>query len=364
MTASTVRPDTASALDRARDFLKTEIAPQAERLDRDPAALRDAFLQLGDRDLLCLKTGDARQFRQFQTQIARYSGALAFLQTQHQSGAAFMVNSDNEALKRDYLPHLASGKRTVGVGFSHLRRRDVPVRADRVAGGYEISGTVPWVTGWGTFAEFAIGAQLPDGSAVFGLVPFAEIAGKSAVGEIAISEPMALAAMTATQTVTVRLDRYLLADDKVLGEKPPGWIERSSHRNVLHHAYFALGCARAGLDAIERVRDRRPASAKPSIDRAWNNLDRQLRDTETKIFAAEFEPELADTLSYDDRLELRARAIELAGRCAQAAIVTTGGAANLLANPAQRIYREALVYAVSGQTPDVMAATLDRLAGG
>ncbi|MGD1901611.1 MAG: acyl-CoA dehydrogenase family protein [Geitlerinemataceae cyanobacterium] len=354
MTASLARPDSDATLDRVCEFLTTEIAPQAERLDRDPAALRDAFFQLGERNLLCLKTGSPRTFRQFQMQIARYSGALAFLQTQHQSGAAFVVNSENETLKREYLPQLASGQKTVGVGFSHLRRRDVPVRADRVTDGYEISGTVPWVTGWGTFAEFAIGAELPDGSAVFGLVPLAEIR-----GEIAISEPMALAAMTSTQTVAATLDRYLLADDKVLGEKPPGWIDRSSRKNILGHAYFALGCARAGLDAIARAGERRAGSARESPDRARERLDGQLREVEIEIFAADFK--LADLVGYEARLELRARAIELAGRCAQAAIVATGGAANILTNPAQRIYREALVYSVSGQTPDVMAATLDRL---
>jgi hypothetical protein len=33
---------------------------------------------------------------------------------------------------------------------------------------------VPWVTGFGLFQEFIVAAVLPDGGAVFGLVPFVE----------------------------------------------------------------------------------------------------------------------------------------------------------------------------------------------
>jgi len=33
---------------------------------------------------------------------------------------------------------------------------------------------VPWVTGFGLFQEFIVAAALPDGQAVFGVVPFVE----------------------------------------------------------------------------------------------------------------------------------------------------------------------------------------------
>lgn len=48
-------------------------------------------------------------------------------------------------------------------------------------------------------------------------------------------------------------------------------------------------------------------------------------------------------------------------RCANAAITVSSGAANYQDHPAQRVYREALVFAVSGQTTAVMEATLAEL---
>ncbi|MGA9379609.1 MAG: cyclase family protein, partial [Phormidium sp.] len=47
--------------------------------------------------------------------------------------------------------------------------------------------------------------------------------------------------------------------------------------------------------------------------------------------------------------------------CAHAAITVSSGAANLKSHPAQRVYREALVFTVSGQTEGIKAATLQRL---
>jgi len=44
-------------------------------------------------------------------------------------------------------------------------------------------------------------------------------------------------------------------------------------------------------------------------------------------------------------------------------VVVSSGAANGTLHPAGRVYREALVYTVSGQTKDVMVATLDRIMG-
>lgn len=69
----------------------------------------------------------------------------------------------------------------------------------------------------------------------------------------------------------------------------------------------------------------------------------------------------ADDSTTPERLKVRAWAIDFAVRCAHAAITSSSGAANSIHHPAQRIYREALVYTVSAQTPAVMEATLQRL---
>ena len=65
--------------------------------------------------------------------------------------------------------------------------------------------------------------------------------------------------------------------------------------------------------------------------------------------------------STQERLDIRAWAIQLAVRCAHAAVAASSGAANSIHHPAQRVYREALVYTVSAQTTGIMEATVKRL---
>ncbi|WP_293068094.1 MULTISPECIES: hypothetical protein [unclassified Moorena] len=69
----------------------------------------------------------------------------------------------------------------------------------------------------------------------------------------------------------------------------------------------------------------------------------------------------ADSQTFEQRLQLRTWAINLAGRCAQAAVTVSSGAANYKHHPAQRVYREALVFTVSGQTTAIMEGSLARL---
>lgn len=346
-----------SQVDEVSAALRAEILPLASVMDQDPDALREAWKWLGRRGWLALRRPMAYggpewsedQFRHFQEEIARVSGALAFLQTQHQSAVSLIAKSSNEALKAAWLPKMADGAIGVGIGFSQLRRKGAPLtRATAREGGFVIEGHVPWVTGWTFFDEFIIGAQLEDGRAVFGLVPFAQAPGLS------LSAPMKLAAMQAAQTVTADLEGWWLPDSRVVDIKPPGWILRNDMINITLQGFFAMGCARAGLDVVEGEATRRGSEpirlAAEALLREWSQCRDQLRAASA-----------CGEETTEEKLKLRAWSIDLAVRCAHAAIVATGGAANQAGHPAQRIYREALVFSVSAQTEAIQAATLARL---
>lgn len=363
--------DNQQLLDLAQSYLRESVAPLAGEIDRDPEVMRDALKGMGDRSLLALRVpkcwGGAEvseeTYRCFQQLVPRYSGALAFLQTQHQSAGQILTNGNNESLKQQYLPRMGNGQVLVGVGFSQLRRPGEPlVKALPVEGGYQLDGKVPWVTGFGFFHNFIVGATLPDGSAIYGVVPFSEtiqtvssmLNATSTQSSITFSEPMQLAAMESTNTVTATLTHWFLADEHVVFVKPAGAIHENGKRNVLHHGFFALGCARAGLDIVEAAYQ---AKQLPFIRSAFESLHQELTRCQSDMMQA-LPP---DSQSWEQRLQLRAWAIDLAIRCASAAVAVSSGAANSIDHPAQRVYREALVFAVSGQTTAVMEATLARL---
>ncbi|HEY0866763.1 MAG TPA: hypothetical protein VGE01_05275, partial [Fimbriimonas sp.] len=268
----------------------------------------------------------------------------------HQSAVGMIARGENQELAEEYLPRMHDGGKLVGIGFSQLRRPGPPLmRATGTNDGYLLEGTVPWVTGWSFYPEFLIGAALPDGEAVFGVVPLTDQEG------IQVSPPMRLAAMEAAMTVSVRFDGYLLPRSRVAFLRPAGWIQRNDMINIALQGHFALGCAEAGLDILRGNADRRGDCFLEESHAALSSELARCREATRKAQRS------ADEETTEERLEVRAWAIELAVRCAHAAVASSSGAANSLDHPAQRVYREALVYTVSAQTTPIMEATLRRL---
>jgi len=348
-----------SILDITNSFLLQQVAPKANEIDSNPQALFEALQGLGKLNLLALRSDkqlSEETFGDFQELIARYSGALAFVQTQHQSAAAMLIASTNSELQQAYLKRMGNGQVLIGVGFSQLRRGGEPLTlAVPVAGGYQLDGVVPWVTGWNLFQHFIVAATLPDGSAVFGIVPFVQTSQKAG-GEITFTTPAQLAAMTSSNTVSATLTRWFLPQERVVFIKPPGWIQENDKNNVLRATFLATGCAFAGLDIIDAAKE---SKSLPFITNAFESLLHELNKCRTLIREAQ-----QKSIGTAERLQMRAWAIDLATRIAHAAVTVSSGAANYMHHPAQRVYREALVFTVTGQTTAVMEATLERLTGG
>ncbi len=339
-----------------------QIPPVANSLDREPKVLRSLLKQMGDRSWLALKAPEElggkglseAEYRLLQISLARASGALTFLQTQHQSAVAKLAQSNNKSLRQEFFPDVAQGKSLIGVGFSHLRRPGTPImQATSITGGYLLTGEVPWITGYGFFDHFIVGATLTDGRELYGLLPLENIAQESG-GEIICGEPMVLLAATATNTIAAKIDQWYLTSDRLVSINPPGAIHRSSKKNILNHGFFALGCAYAGLDILQTIARTKQLEF---LQTSWQALHQEVKETEEKAIAF-----LGDCqIDYSQKLQLRAETINLAQRCSQTAVLASGGAANYLHSSAGRVYREALLFSISGQTKDVMEASIRNL---
>ena len=350
-----------SLLESAKSYLSETVAQRASEIDESRNALFEVLQGLGNLDLLALKVPQIWggkgfsevDYGSFQELVARYSGALAFLQTQHQSAAGILVAGDNSTLQQEYLPLMGSGEVLLGVGFSHLRRKGEPIiTAESVPSGYHFNGVVPWITGFGFFQEFVVAATLPDGGAVFGIAPFQNVQ-QLGGGEITFSPPAKLAAMNSTSTVSATLNGWFLPKELVVSVKPPGWIHESTRKNLLRATFLPFGCAEAGLDIIRLASEKKSLSF---INDALNSLEAELDSCRSAISEAR-----EQEVEFQQKLRLRAWIIDLATRIAHAAVTVSSGAANYSFHSAQRVYREALVFTVSGQSSEIMEATLARL---
>lgn len=341
---------------QGENFLKKEVFLIADAIDRDSDILKEildimnkinpSFFQLklaknwGGFDISNLG------FYSWQIMIAKYSGALSFLQTQHQSAIAMLSQSKNDIVKAKYLPKITKENQFCGVGFSHLRREGKPsITAIPTEKGYELTGFVPWITGYDIFSYFIIGAILPDGQELYGIMPFQNH------DHLEFSLPMKLSAMNSTNTVTATLNQWFLPSEDVVMIQPYQAIHQKDEENVLAHGFFALGCSLAGLrvlgDNCQKINLAKVTDSYARLKAQTDNLQRKMLDII-----------IHPNDNFQEKLDLRVQAINLAYRCAIAAIISSKGEANQEYHCANRIYREALVYSVSGQTIPILTDSL------
>ncbi|MCW6036755.1 hypothetical protein K4A83_10845 [Spirulina subsalsa FACHB-351] len=338
-----------------------EIPSTPEKLEQDPSALSQAIQILGRHKLLALRVpqryggrelGDLDWFC-YQEAIAHYSGTLAFVQTQQQTAAAFLAGAENTTLKQDYLAQISQGTLTLGVGFAHLRRKTPPLSAVPTEGGYLLTGQIPWLTGVNIFTQAIIAATLPDATILLTIIPL-QTSSQPTGGTLTLSPPLALAAMSGSHTVQADLVQWFTPHREVISHKAANWLAQKDQQGILNPTPLILGCAQAGLSILEQAHHQQNSHILHS---ALQKLTHTVIECRQTILEAQQSPHYP----LQEKYKLRARAIHLATRCAHAAVIVSRGAANLSNHPAQRIYREALVFTVTGQTTAVLEATLQEL---
>jgi alkylation response protein AidB-like acyl-CoA dehydrogenase len=229
--------------------------------------------------------------------------------------------------REDLAAALASGTRRAGIGLAGLRSPKDPMRVRATDGGFVLSGTVPWVTGWGMIDYVYVAAR--DDRDVIHFLLIDAVAAQSLT-----AEPLELVAVQASGTVNLTFADHLVpASALLVTESMDEWSAHDSTGSTLN-GFLSLGLVNRCCRLIG-----------PSP------LDAQLDAARADLLAA-----------GEDRIATaRARASELAMRAASAVAVSTGARAVRLDQHAQRLIREAAFLLVFGSRPTIKAALLSRL---
>jgi alkylation response protein AidB-like acyl-CoA dehydrogenase len=250
----------------------------------------------------------------------------AFVWTQHLGVVFAVVASRRDDLRDAWLQRLASGEIRGGLSLSAIRPGPASLLAAERDGGWALSGTSPWVTGWGVTDVVYTGARTDDGRMVWSLID-AEASTSLRV------RPLQLIAANASGTVELEFDDHAVAADRIVSVVP--YHEPPPHDGGgRHNGSLALGVA----SRCSRLIGETPL--RDEVDACRKRLD----DADELGMAA-----------------ARAAACELAVRCATALIVHTGSAAAVAGGHAQRLMREATFLLVFGSRPAIRMALADSL---
>ena len=275
-----------------------------------------------------------------------------FIITQFVAACRRIAMSQDDDLKSELLPALASGQAFATVGISHLTtsRRHLanPVLvADRVEGGWKLNGYSPWVTGGQAANQLVVGASLHDASQVLLVVPM-DLKG------IRVEPGFELVGLSASHTGKVSFDDVFVPDSRRIagpGEDimaSPG----AGSTGGLQTSTLALGLSLAAIRFLQKQ-----VGERPELDENAAALQGQFDYLRGQLLnAAEGNPSCS-------RETLRTESNSLVLRSTQSALVAAKGAGYVEGHPVGRWCREALFFLVWSCPQGVAQANLCELAG-
>lgn len=249
----------------------------------------------------------------------------AFVWIQHHGTVASVATGNDETRGR-WLGPLCRGELRAGIGLAGLRA-DPGLRVRSVDGGFELDGSCPWVTGWGSITTIGVAAR-DEHDVVHHLL--VDAVASATLG----ARPHELVAVAASGTVTLDFSHHVVEADRLLSTRPfADWRSGDANGSTLN-GFLAIGSARRSCRLLG------PSALDAAVDEARSEL---LAATGDAIGPA------------------RATASDVALRAAAALAVRTGARAVLLDQHAQRLVREATFLLVFGSRPGMRDTLLHRL---
>jgi alkylation response protein AidB-like acyl-CoA dehydrogenase len=265
--------------------------------------------------------------------------------------ARYIQLSDNAALKTELLPGLADGRQLGGTGLSNTLKSCGEIErfllsARRVEGGYEVSGTLPWVSNLGADHVFVTGCPVKDDD---GLVFFVVRCNQPG---FKLQEGAHFTALEGTRTFACQFRGVRIDDARVLAhpDQSRDYLARIQPGMILAQMGMGLGLVEDCIRLIDSA-GRTHRHINQYVDDQADELRAALATarTDTLRFAA-----LADTVPLGVAqatlltkiLRLRLVGGELSLRAAQAAMLHQGARGYLRHATAQRRLREAYFVAI------------------
>ena len=350
-----VRSPTSAAamLSAVRETANGALAELADDIDRRGIYPKGVLMRLGEVGALRAHLAldgmpDYGAAIQAITEVSRVCGATGFMMWCHDVCGVYMEESGNPALTGTALHDHAAARTLGATGMSNPMKtfagiETLLLRARKVAGGYLVNGTLPWVSNLG-----------PDH--YFGAVAVEDAAPGAAPNEIMfivrcdaqgveLRACPSFSAMEGTNTWAVRLTDHFIGADSLLADPVRPFIGRIRAAFILLQCGMGLGVAQGAIDSMWTV-ERQLGHVNEYLDDRPDELQSELDALTQRTMALARTPFGSDTAFLIDVLDVRAHASELALRAAQSALLHQGARGYLMSSAVQRRVRESHFVAI------------------
>jgi alkylation response protein AidB-like acyl-CoA dehydrogenase len=357
--------------DRAAEFADREVAPRAAELDREDRFPTETFEKLADVGFmgLCVPEeygGAGTDFLSYVLlleEISRADAGVGVTLAVHTSaGTLPILLYGGEGQKARWVPDLARGEK---IGCFALTEPEagsdaaaIAASAERVDGGYRLSGHKQWVTNGRVAGAMVVFARAPEGVTAY-------IVGLDAEGISFGKHAKKMGVISAT-TDDVLLDNVFVPEEDRLGEEGRGLSVAlgTLDSGRIGIAAQAIGIAEAAFRYAADYASRRTTFGKPIAEH--QAVAFKLADMQTKVRAARLLTHEAAWMK--DRgvrvTEAGARAklyaSQVANEVTYDAVQVLGGYGYMKDHPVERYYRDARVTEIYEGTSEIQRLVISR----
>ena len=345
--------------------------PLVGRIDRDGQYPGQALQELGAlgvyRHHLATQRPDGRRdvagAIDAMTAIGRSCGSSAFMAWCQNACAWYVEQGRSQSLHATLLPQLASGEVLGGTGMSNPMKyfaaiESLALEGEAVAGGFRVSGRLPWVSNLGAGHVFGTAFKAAGQGGTGGRDVMALI--RCDWPGLTLSTVPPFLAMDGTGTYSLTFDNVFVPDDYILADPIGPWLKRIRNGFVLMQLGIGAGIIASCIDLM-RESNLRLGHVNGFLEDGPDQMEDELGSLRDRAGTL-----AQDVLDDSDRqfaqvLTARLMASELTLRATQSAMLHTGAAGYSLASPAQRRLREGYFVAIVTPAIKHLRKEIDRL---
>lgn len=325
-------------------FLENEISTIGNLLDEDIDLFRTIhprFVDQGCLNLLIPKNlgglgGERKEWIQYNLLMAQYSGALLFLQGQHQISVSRLKSLLPNPHVEKILQSLSSNKEGIGLG---LKKPSYLFDITKTARGYCISGNLPWTTGLDYFSHLLFSFE-HNSTLFYTLIPFQTI--KKNGGSLLFSPKIETAVFNSINSNSLTFNEWLIDNDQIIASHPITPQKPVVHPSVYNFAGASLALLK---EALRGKNGQLPEVKEKHIllKKAWDHY-----------YSLILENKMCP-------LKLRAQGLKLAERCVLFSRAACGSVSVLKSHSVARLSREIWQYSIAGYSENQLKTYLSEI---
>lgn len=323
-------------------LLQDELKPLVKKIDKEAFYPRDFMMKLGQvgffrSDYLTPQEVAVREV-QVVEETAKVCMTTAFNIWCHLASLTYIRSCKNPFLQESLLPLLENGELLGATGLSNPMKyyaglESLHLRAERVDGGYIVSGTLPAVSNLDEKHWFGIIAEINEQERVM-LYVHGQTPG------LKLKEKLDYLGLNGSATLSCTFNQVFIPNDWVISEQADTFVEKIRPTFVLYQIPLGLGVTAASIECIEK------ASNKQGGSNQYVSVQAQELKDELQLLQEQLNHLANHAVSnqWQNFIRVRLQTVNLTSKAVHTAMIHQGSAAYLQHSASSRRLRESYFF--------------------